>query len=70
VLDSQDQRLYRVAEVARLLGVSREWIRQLVQRGEIATVDFPRPGQKRILASEVQRLRGLYAQGKRTWQGR
>ena len=70
--EEQGQTLYRMSEVARTLGLTREWIRQLVLRGDIVVVDLTRPGQKvrtvRIPERELQRLREVYARGKRTWQ--
>lgn len=63
-MDEQGQTLYSMSEVARVLGLSREWIRQLVQRGDIAAV------HGKIPESELHRLKKQYEeQGKRTWQG-
>ena len=64
-MNEQGEILYSMSEVARLLGVSREWIRQLVQRGDIASIVHD--DKVRITENELQRLREQYAQGKRTW---
>ena len=49
-------RLYRVSEVARLLGVSPARVRELVASGELRSVRLGTQGWHRVPADEVERL--------------
>jgi excisionase family DNA binding protein len=49
-------RLYRASEVARLLGVSPERVRELVTTGELKSVRLGENGWHRFRAEDVERL--------------
>jgi excisionase family DNA binding protein len=49
-------RLYRASEVARLLGVSKERVRELVATGELRSVRFGGTGWHRFRPEDVERL--------------
>jgi excisionase family DNA binding protein len=49
-------RLYRLAEVADILGVSKERVRELVASGELPSVRFGGTGWHRFRPEDVERL--------------
>lgn len=49
-------RLYRLSDVAELLGVSRERVRELVANGELPSVRFGGTGWHRFRVEDVERL--------------
>jgi excisionase family DNA binding protein len=49
-------RLYRAKEVARLLGVSPEYVRELVACGRLRSVRLGDHGWHRFRAEDVERL--------------
>lgn len=51
-----DPRLYRASEVARLLGISAERVRELVVSGELKSVRLGSNGWHRFRAEDVERL--------------
>lgn len=53
----EDGRPFRIAELARLIGYSREQLRKWIDAGAVQTVRAPVPtGQRRIPAAEAQRV--------------
>ena len=48
---------YTPAEAAKELGISRTWVYQLCQRGELSTIRLHTYGRIRIPAEELQRVR-------------
>lgn len=49
-------RLYRASEVARLLGISTERVRELVASGELPSIRLGGTGWHRFRAEDVERL--------------
>ncbi len=49
-------RLYTLSHVARVLGLTRAAVRDLIEAGEIRTVRFGPSGGQRVPAEEVERL--------------
>jgi excisionase family DNA binding protein len=51
-----DPRLYRASEVARILGVTPERVRELVATGELRSVRLGGSGWHRFRPKDVERL--------------
>jgi excisionase family DNA binding protein len=49
-------RLYRASEVARLLGVSKERVRELVATGELRSVRLGGTGWHRFRPDDIERI--------------
>ncbi|MGH7410743.1 MAG: MerR family transcriptional regulator [Candidatus Methylomirabilis sp.] len=49
----------RIHDVARELGVSSEWLRQLERKGEIPRAARDRNDHRRYTPEDLERLRGL-----------
>ena len=53
---ASEPRLYRASEVARILGVSIERVRELVATGELRSIRLGGQGWHRFRAEDVERL--------------